>query len=68
LLLAEIFSEQQILMHANGAPDLPPHAIQTSQGQIGFNPFGVAAHRPDESLFGSIQVLIENGKKRGTHL
>jgi hypothetical protein len=55
----KIFSKQQILMDANCAPDLALHAIQTSQGQVGFNPTDVAAYRPDQCFFSSFQVLIQ---------
>ena len=54
-------------MDANCSADLTPHAIQTSQSQIGFNPIGMAAYRPDQSLFSSIQVLIEYGQQRGAN-
>ena len=68
LVFAEILSKQQILVHANCATDLALHSIQTSQGQIGFNSIGVETHRPNQSLFSPIHVLIQYGKQRGTHL
>jgi hypothetical protein len=68
LLFAKIFSKQQILVHANGATDLALHPIQTSQGQVGFNPIGIDAHCPNQGFFSPIQVLIQYGKQRGTHL